>query len=263
VPIAVILGFRRVVAVKGLAYYRMLNQIDVRRNSRRPGLLIACVLAGAGCESASPDYFPLENGRRWEYRTTLRVLDETTHGREIVRNVGIVEHAGKRISIFEYPGGARRYYARSAEGTGRVPTARGAHGAMRIDAADHLVLPAPIVAGASWELDSELAFAESVFYEAGERIRDRRTPVPMRYRIESTSDAVNVSNTVFTGCVRVRATGSAIVRVNQGANFGTVAVEHVDWYAPGVGLVRSSRAETSESPFLKRGEYLMELERWQ
>lgn len=241
----------------------MLNQIDVLRNSGRTGLLIACMLAGAGCGPASPDYFPLETGRRWEYRTTLRVLDETTHGREIVRNVGVVEHAGKPISIFEYPGGARRYYAHTGEGIVRVATVRGAHGVMRTDAADHLVLPAPITAGTSWELDSELALAESVFYDAGEHIRDRRTPVLLRYRIESTSDAVTVAAAVFTDCVRVRATGSAIVRVNQGANFGTVDVEHVDWYAPGVGLVRSSRAESSESPFLKRGEYLLELERWQ
>jgi hypothetical protein len=47
--------------------------------------------------------------------------------------------------------------------------------------------------------------------------------------------------------------------VNQGANFGHVDVEHTDWYAPGVGLVRSERRETSDSPYLKPGTYVQEL----
>ncbi|MGQ0658310.1 MAG: hypothetical protein ACT4NU_09485 [Chromatiales bacterium] len=226
-------------------------------------LLLAPLFAGAGCDSSPREYFPLDEGHRWQYRATLHVLDETTRTKELVRNTGVVEHDGQKVSVFEYPGGARRYYARSKDGIKRIATARGVHGAIRSDNDEHFILREPVETGTSWQLTSQLVLAESVFYEAGERIRDRRTPVVLRYRIESTDDEVDVPAGLFERCVRVHAAGSAIVRVNQGANFGTVQADHSDWYAPGVGLVKSRRVETSDSPYLKRGEYLLELERWE
>jgi len=38
-----------------------------------------------------------------------------------------------------------------------------------------------------------------------------------------------------------------------------VTVEHHEWYAPGVGLVKATRSESAESPFLKAGYYAQEL----
>lgn len=224
-------------------------------------LCLPWLLLAGGCGTTPDDYFPLSDARGWEYRLTLRVLDETTSKRYLVRNAGTVEHEGRRVSIFEHPDGLRHYYVRDDNGVRRIATARAADGALTADGDEHFILREPLAAGTAWELGSRLALAESVFYDNGERIRDRRTSVRLRYVIESTDDHVQVPAGSFNRCVRVRATGSAIVRVNQGANFGHVDVDHTDWYAPGVGLVKSHRIETSDSPYLKPGEFLLELDR--
>jgi hypothetical protein len=110
-----------------------------------------------------------------------------------------------------------------------------------------------------WTLPSEVTLIESMFYEAGERIRDRRVPVTVRYAVAATNETVTVPAGTFTNCVRINGHGSAITRVNMGQNFGHIDVVHTDWYAPGVGLIRSERKETSDSAYLKPGSAVQEL----
>ena len=63
----------------------------------------------------------------------------------------------------------------------------------------------------------------------------------------------------FDDCIRVEATGVTLVPADRGSLEVEVKVTQTEWYAPGVGLVKSTRLEAAESPFLRNGEYLQEL----
>lgn len=230
-----------------------------RSPARVPGVVFATVLMLAGCGGPSETLFPLEAGRSWNYAVTTTVLDETVRSTLEARALGMVDGEAGPVGVIEYPGNARGYYLSGADGVRRVATRRGADGRVRSDGPAHFILRSPYAAGTSWSLPSQLTLVESIFYEAGERIRDREVAVTLEYSIASTGETVTVPAGTFSGCLKVTASGSAIVRVNQGANFGHVDVEHADWYAPGVGLVRSERRETSDSPYLKSGSYVQEL----
>lgn len=223
------------------------------------GWLFGVALAIAACSRTGSDYFPLDAGRQWEYQLSMTVLDETERSRFRVRNVAIVHHDDRTVTVVEQPGNARGYYTQTAEGVVRIGTARGVDGRVRTDDARHFILRAPLQPGTSWTLTSRLTLIESIFYQAGERIRDREVPVTLTYTIDSLEEQVTVPAGTFSHCVKVSAAGSAVTRVNQGANFGHIDVYHTDWYAPGVGLVKSERKEVSDSPYLKPGEYRQEL----
>lgn len=217
------------------------------------------MLTFAGCGGARGTLFPLDAGRSWDYAVTTTVLDETVRSTIEVRALGTVDGEDGPVGVIEYPGNARGYYVSDADGVRRVAMRRGIDGRVRRDGPTHFILRAPYTVGTKWSLTSQLTLVESVFYEAGERIRDREIPVTLDYSIASAGETVTVPAGTFHDCLKVSASGSAVVRVNQGANFGHVDVEHSDWYAPGVGLVRSERRETSGSPYLKAGVYVQEL----
>lgn len=222
-------------------------------------LSVPTIVVLGACGRADDDYIPLDAGRNWDYRLTIQVLGETERRRFRVRNLGTVEHEGRTVAIVDNAGNARGYYAETADGVVRIGTVRGLDGKLREDDPEHYILRDPIEPGTSWTLPSRLTLIESIYYEAGERIRDRRVPLMLTYTIESTQAEVSVPAGTYQDCVKVRGSGSGNTRVNQGQNFGHVDVRHVDWYCPGVGLVKSERKETSESPYLTPGSYSQEL----
>ena len=85
--------------------------------------------------------------------------------------------------------------------------------------------------------------------------------VPLQYTLESVEDTVRVPAGEYHGCLRIRASGSTLAEVRKQVGLAEIKVEQVDWYAPGVGLVRSERRETTSSSALPSGTLEVELER--
>lgn len=214
----------------------------------------------AAC-AGDPDYFPLEQGRSWQYRVTLEVLGEPREQRLMVVNLGPVEHAGARAWLQRAQTGRAALYRRRDDGVFRV-AARAAQGAQWLeDEPGHLALALPPEVGRSWTLASRLRLIESRTFAREDRLQPRRLPVTLRYTITAVDDTVTVPAGTFERCVRVEARGRATVPVDRANAKAEVQVTHSDWYAPGVGLVKSRRRETSDSVFLHAGEYLQELVR--
>lgn len=224
--------------------------------------LIALLQPVSGCGPGTPDYFPLDGPRTREFRLSVETADEHATHRQLLHHAGTVHRDGREVGVFEHSAGGRQYYVRTAEGVRWIATARAEDGAVTAQAGEPFVIREPVTVGMEWEVPSRLALAESVFHDNGERVRSRQTPVTLRHVIVGGGEEVTTPAGHFEGCLRVHATGRAIVRVNWGANFGTVEVDQTDWYAPGIGLVKSRRIETSDSPYLKPGESMLELARY-
>lgn len=222
-------------------------------------LVLAVLLSG--CARPGASYFPSTRGLWWEYGLAVTILDETSRQKQLVRNVGSGTLDAQQVLVQEQPGGYISFFRQTNAGIERVATRSPGASEPVPDGPQHFVLRTPIAVGTSWHLESRLTLIESRTFEPRDRIIPRRYRVVLDYRIESLDDRVTVPAGRFEQCLRVRATGRAQVRVDRGNAIAEVLVEHLEWYAPGVGLVRSMRRESADSTFLKPGEYLMELER--
>lgn len=222
---------------------------------------LVAVLFMAGCGSSGGDYYPLRPGLSWEYSLKISTFDGESRQKQIVRNLQESNASGQTVYVQEQSGNKLSYYRRSPQGIERLSTRNlGEEGGDK-DEPDHYLLPLPPTVGANWSLPSHLSLIQSRTYEPADRVTPGTTKLPLQYEIVSMDETVDVPAGHFTHCLKTRATGKVTIRVDRGNHFADVEVESYDWYAPGIGLVKSSRVERSDSHYLQAGEYLLELER--
>lgn len=84
--------------------------------------------------------------------------------------------------------------------------------------------------------------------------------VTLKSTIESVDEVVTVPAGTFKGCVRVKSVGTTKKDVGAFMGIATIIVEHYDWYAPGVGKIKSIVKEKSNHLMVGSGEMTMQLE---
>ena len=99
--------------------------------------------------------------------------------------------------------------------------------------------------------------------EVPREVRYIHKAFPMHYRIEALAEKVKTPAGDFEGCVRV--SGRAEIRLYVDAMFQwrDIPLVTLEWYCPGVGLVRLERKEPSPTKFMVGGTVTMELTSWQ
>jgi hypothetical protein len=230
-----------------------------RPRAPRPTLLLLFICAlsagGAARAASAPELFPASPGRWWYYSTQTRILDEERRQRLFVANVAF----DGRTLLQRRQGGWDHLYAIGDDGIAHRSYLNRRGGGREAREANALLLPQPASEGANWQYRSRLRLIESRTFAAEDRLGGRYLPVELDARVAATDVTVEVPAGRFRGCVRVEASGRALVPADRGNLEVEVAVSQTEWYAPGVGLVKSVRAETADSPFLRSGEYRQEL----
>ena len=84
--------------------------------------------------------------------------------------------------------------------------------------------------------------------------------IDLDYAIEKTGENVRVPAGHFFDCVKVTATGQTTVNTGDNQRTLNVVVELVEWYAPGVGLVKSTRSEKAGEERAGNARMVSELE---
>jgi hypothetical protein len=74
------------------------------------------------------------------------------------------------------------------------------------------------------------------------------------------TDMVKVPAGAFENCMRVVMSGNAFVDAGNYVGKTIVRVTETNWYAPGVGLVKSVREESTKHRALDKGGIILELE---
>jgi hypothetical protein len=228
--------------------------------ARRLAGLVACALLLLACSEQGDGYYPLDDGRWWYFTTRTTILDEVAEQRLIMANIGVGKLAdGTRVLIQRQSSGREVYIQKTNRGLERravrVPVL-----AERTPQAPSIILPATRSVGTSWKVATRLRLIESRTFARQDKLRNRDLPLELTMSIGSTDDAVTVPAGTFRNCIRVDGTGGRSVRTDRGNAMAKVTVEHHEWYAPGVGLVKATRSESAESPFLKAGHYAQELD---
>ena len=238
-----------------------------RHSSRvRAALLAAAVLALlAGCkEPPGSSLFPLEEGRRWTYRLSSE-WENDTRERETV----VLSNLGRDSALESGSAWHRRsdtgldYWLRAdATGIYRVAAKSDVDAEPKPDPTPRFVLKAPIAVGTSWQTTTT-TYLMRRNSEFPPEIRHAHPSVPVVWTIEALDDRVEVPAGRFEQCVRVK--GLALLRLfaDPVNGFKDMPLTTLEWYCPGVGLVKVERREPANSTFLTGGTMTMELMEWQ
>lgn len=232
----------------------------------RAALLAAAVLALlAGCkEPPGSSLFPLEEGRRWTYRLSSE-WENDTRERETV----VLSNLGRDSALESGSAWHRRsdtgldYWLRAdATGIYRVAAKSDVDAEPKPDPAPRFVLKAPIAVGTSWQTTTTTYLMQRNS-EFPPEIRHAHPSVPVVWTIEALDDRVEVPAGRFEQCVRVK--GLALLRLfaDPVNGFKDMPLTTLEWYCPGVGLVKVERREPANSTFLTGGTMTMELMEWQ
>lgn len=232
----------------------------------RAALLAAAVLALlAGCkEPPGSSLFPLEEGRRWTYRLSSE-WENDTRERETV----VLSNLGRDSALESGSAWHRRsdtgldYWLRAdATGIYRVAAKSDIDAEPKPDPAPRFVLKAPIAVGTSWQTTTT-TYLMRRNSEFPPEIRHAHPSVPVVWTIEALDDRVEVPAGRFEQCVRVK--GLALLRLfaDPVNGFKDMPLTTLEWYCPGVGLVKVERREPANSTFLTGGTMTMELMEWQ
>jgi hypothetical protein len=208
------------------------------------------MLIFVGCSSEDQSYFPLEEGHWREYRETLVIRDETQTRRRVVRNVAPVTFDDQKLFVQEIQGKERQYFSVKEEGVFRENLEENK---------SELILSLSPDEDVHWSLASRLGVIESRTFAQRDRILTKAIPITLNYSVISFDEEVVVHAGRFKNCLKIRGMGLTTVRVDRGNVTAEVIIESFDWYASGVGLIKTERTEQSNSTFLKTGFYKLEL----
>jgi len=230
-----------------------------------PLLLLA--LALAGCQRpASDSLFPLEGGHRWTYRVSTQLEDGSNErelltlrslGQESLAELGEV-NAWRRRS----DSGIDYWLQADASGIYRLASKNDLQAEAQPDKPRRYVLKAPFTVGTQWQ-SATTPYLLMRRNEFPRELRHKHPSIPMNYQIEATDARVSTAAGRFSACLRVRGTATVRVYADPASGWRDMPLTTLEWYCPGVGLVRLERSEPANSAFLSGGSRVLELESWQ
>jgi hypothetical protein len=226
-------------------------------------LSLAALLTGCS-EPPGASLFPLDQGRTWTYRLTTE-WENNTSEREVV----VLSNEGRDSALDSGSTYRRRsdsgidYWLRADDtGVYRVASKMDVEDLPNLDPKPRYVLKAPIAVGTSWP-------APTTTYLLRRRadfppeIRHSHPSVPMVYTIVALNQKVETPAGVFDRCVKVEGVAKLKLFSDPVKGWQDMPLTTLEWYCPGVGLVRVERSEPANSTFLLGGTMKMELMSWE
>ena len=224
-------------------------------------LLIAfiAIQLWACSDTTSEDYFPLDAGRTWHYDISRTTMDGTFQQKQILRTLPAISWENLHAVPVLSAGGAEYLYAGSERGVQRIGTKP--RGAPKYMPASQpvTILPEPLTVGASWQQTEFTQVLENTG-SPWETLFKITEPVVIEYAVESNDAWVEVPGGEFRQCIKVSGRGSTNVDVGNYIGRTIITIEVENFYARGVGLVKSVRRESTTSEALDHGEVTFALE---
>jgi hypothetical protein len=188
---------------------------------RTTGIVAALLLAvslftpGQGWgDELSESYFPLKEGRRWEYNV---ISDQGATKKLLITNLAPREVSGTKVTPRKWElGGSTFIELMKQDETGvyRYAEQKGEQAPPNLITPIECHLRFPITEGSSWNMATKLG----------------NSTVNVSLTIESLSDEVKVPAGTFKDCVKIKQVGE---------NDAGTSVMGYEWYAPKVGVVKS------------------------
>ena len=227
-------------------------------------ILPSLLLAACGAAPADDALFPLAEGRRWTYQvsTVVDEVDATARETLVLANRGADTIDGA-VSWRRRSDSGIEYWLRSdATGIYRIASRNPLEREPQLDAPRRYVLQKPYVVGTEWDAPTT-AYVLARKNEVPREVRYAYKAFPMHYRIEALGEKVQTPAGKFEGCLRVSGRAEIRLYVEALLQWREIPLFTLEWYCPGVGLVRLERKEPAPSRFMVGGSVTMELTSWQ
>jgi hypothetical protein len=226
-------------------------------------------LAGCGNRAAGGELFPLDAGHRWTYRMASEFENNTSEVETVVlSNLGVdtLPNGAGSAARRRSESGMEYWLRGDASGIWRVASKSDLMEEPELDpgaeAQRRYVLKAPIQPGTTWQATTT-AYLLKRRNEFPPEIRHTHPKVPMAYSIDALDQKVDTTAGSFSGCVRVKGQATLKLFADPVAGWHDMPLTTLEWYCPGVGLVKLERTEPANSTFLIGGSLTMQLTSWQ
>lgn len=206
-------------------------------------LLLCCFLSSCSDKPIGSDYFPLNKGWSWTYKSFTDYDDEIESvSKELtITNLGVKKSGKKSFFVRRTSSDIDYYHNFDETGLYREALRTLVETKPRMDRDKRYVLKQPLEIGTEWrEISRPLLLLRIYPY----RVRvGKDAQVPIIYKIESMSETVTVPAGTFENCIKVAGEGSFKTYTDSVTGEKEIPIFVEEWYAPGVGLVKQIRRE--------------------
>ena len=217
-----------------------------------------CMTLVAGCSGADTNYFPLKSGYKWRYDVALTTRDGLQQQKYILNNLGESELNKKPVYARQSLDGTMLYYSDKSDSIHFLGSdSRDAPGGS-FKPEEQIVFKKPLQLNDNWETTSETRLLKKTGPPQKTEFRII-AKVPLDVTVEAVDEIVNVPAGIFNNCLKIKMSGSMMKDAGNYVGLTLITVEESRWYAPGVGLVKLERLETTQSAALDKGTLLVEL----
>jgi uncharacterized protein DUF3108 len=224
-------------------------------------LLLFCLLC-ISCSKKDISYFPLSEGYKWQYDVTLITRDGLDKQKYLLNNLGETNLNGSLVYLRQSLDGTKLYYSVSDEGISYLGSVENQGINPEINEDKQLVFPASLSVGTVWEQSTTTKLLKKTGPPQKTEFKII-ADVPLEVKIEALDESVTVPAGRFDKCMKITMTGSSFKDAGNYVGLTLVDVEQTNWYAPGVGLIKMERKETTQRKALDKGSLLIELEEFE
>ena len=202
-----------------------------------------------GCSENNHNYFPLGKIKSWSYKIEIEPeVDKKKIYKKINLSLGKkkLEIGGKKESLYPFlrEDGSLFFYKPKKNGIFRNGFAFAKDKNIKQEKQERMVLPFPIRIGKKWSVDSKtyLILKRYPYYDYR-----ATTNFTIDYEIISTNEIISTPIGKFQNCILIRVIGNT--KFIGDSEIGSIAINILseEWYAKGVGLVKSVRVEKTDS----------------
>lgn len=183
------------------------------------------------CCNSVESYYPLKEGMSWEYQFFLKSMHNNLGGQKmIVTNFAPREMGGKivtpqKVDVLEQSSFV--YIGESDDGV--FEYAKQLQNAIEpeINPSPQYILKNPIKVGISWVVEYKTV------------LLNQNSSIQLNTTIENIYETITVPAGTFENCVKVKCTGGIDKNLGRFKGKARIKVESHNWYAPGVGWIKS------------------------
>jgi hypothetical protein len=220
--------------------------------------LLFFALLCISCSKKEVSYFPLSEGYKWQYDVSLVTRDGLLSQKYILNNLGIGELEGVPVYLRQSLDGTILYYSISDEGIHYLGNINDRNLVSEFNEDKQLVIPEPHAVNTQWEQSTITKLLKKTG-PPQKTVFEIFAKVDLLAKIESLDEIVSVPAGRFEKCMKITMSGSSFKDAGNYVGLTLVNVEQTSWYAPGVGLVKLERIETTRSAALDKGTLSIEL----
>lgn len=215
-----------------------------------------------GCSKNEISYFPLNKGFKWQYDVALINRDGLSNQKYILNNLGKSKLNGEEVYLRRSLDDSLLYYTVSDEGIFYKGNINSQNINPEFKENYQLVIPGELSVGVKWEESTTTKLLQKTG-PPQKTVFKIIARVPLDVKIESLSETVIVPAGRFENCLKISMEGFVFKDAGNYIGLTMISVEQTNWYAPGIGLVKMERLETTERKALDKGTLLVELARFE